>query len=63
MGLVGIYDAQVSAEATEVHHDLVSRRYNVTVLQGEYDTGHNYSKPNPGDGFFTPGNIRKLGVR
>jgi hypothetical protein len=51
------------AESNEVHHDLISRRYNVVTMMGEYDGPYDYSQPVPGDSFFTPANIRKMGVR
>jgi hypothetical protein len=54
---------QLLSSANVVHHDLVSRRYNVVALLGEYDKTYDYSKPAPGDGYFTPANIRKMGVR
>lgn len=57
------YEADVMAEANEVHHDLISRRYNVVTMMGEYPGPFDYSQPPPGEGFFTPANIRKMGVR
>lgn len=57
------WEADVLAEANEVHHDVISRRYNVVTMMGEYDGPFDYSQPKPGDSFFTPANIRKMGVR
>ena len=57
------YDADIMAEAQEVHHDVISRRYNVVTMMGEYDNPYDYSQPIPRDGFFTPASIRKMGVR
>jgi hypothetical protein len=57
------YDADVMAEANEVHHDLISRRYNVVTMMGENPGPFDYSQPAPGESFFTPANIRKMGVR
>ena len=57
------YEADVMSDSNEVHHDLISRRYNVVHLMGEYPGPYDYSKEPPGDGFFTPASIRKMGVR
>jgi len=57
------WDGPVMAESNEVHHDLISRRYNVVTMMGEYDKPYDYSQPKPGDSFFTPANVRKMGVR
>jgi uncharacterized protein DUF1329 len=57
------WEAEVMAEASEVHHDLVSRRYNVVTMMGEYDGPYDYSQDKPGESFFTPANVRKMGVR
>jgi hypothetical protein len=46
-----------------VHHDLISRRYNVVTMMGEYDGPYDYSQDKPGESYFTPANVRKLGVR
>lgn len=53
----------VLGEATKVHYDLLSRRYNIYTMMGEYDKPYDYSQPIPGEAFFTPANIRKMGVR
>jgi hypothetical protein len=57
------WEAQVLAESNEVHHDLVSRRYNVVTMMGEYDGPYDYSQDKPGESYFTPANVRKMGVR
>ncbi len=57
------WDVPVMAESNEVHHDLISRRYNVVTMMGEYDQPFDYSQEKPGESFFTPANIRKMGVR
>jgi hypothetical protein len=57
------WEAQVMAESNEVHHDLVSRRYNVVTMMGEYSGPYDYSQSKPGESFFTPANVRKMGVR
>jgi hypothetical protein len=54
---------QIVGSANEVHHDLISRRYNVVLMLGEYEKSFDFSKPTPGDSYFTPANIRKMGVR
>ncbi|MEE8056871.1 MAG: DUF1329 domain-containing protein [Pseudomonadales bacterium] len=56
------WESKVITEATEVHHDLISRRYNISVMTGNYKA-FDFSQPIPGDSYFTPANIRKLGVR
>lgn len=57
------YEADVMAEANEVHHDLISRRYGVVNMMGENPGPFDYSQSPPGDSYFTPANIRKMGVR
>jgi hypothetical protein len=57
------WEAPVMAESNEVHHDLISRRYNVVTMMGEHDGPYDYSQEKPGDSFFTPANVRKMGVR
>jgi hypothetical protein len=57
------WEVPVMAEANEVHHDLISRRYNVVTMMGEYNKPYDYSQPKPGDSYFTPANVRKMGVR
>jgi len=57
------WEGPVMAESNEVHHDLISRRYNVVTLMGEYNGPYDYSQPIPGDSYFTPANVRKMGVR
>jgi len=57
------WEADVMAEANEVHHDLISRRYNVVTMMGENRGPFDYSQSPPGDSFFTPANVRKMGVR
>ena len=57
------WEAQIVAESNEVHHDVISRRYNVVTMMGEYDKPYDYSQPVPGESFFTPANVRKMGVR
>ncbi|MEE8057101.1 MAG: DUF1329 domain-containing protein [Pseudomonadales bacterium] len=51
------------APGVQVYHDLKSRRYSATSLQSEYKRPYDMSKPPPGDRFFTPASIRKMGVR
>jgi hypothetical protein len=57
------WEGPVLAESNEVHHDLISRRYNVVTMMGEYDGPYDYSQDKPGESFFTPANVRKMGVR
>lgn len=57
------YEAQVMTEANEIHHDLISRRYNVVTMMGEKKGPFDYSQEPPGESFFTPATIRKMGVR
>jgi len=57
------WEVPVTAEANEVHHDLISRRYNVVTMMGEYSGPFDYSQPIPDESFFTPANVRKMGVR
>ncbi len=57
------WEVPLMAEANEVHHDLISRRYNVVTMMGEHKGPYDYSQPKPGKSFFTPANVRKMGVR
>jgi hypothetical protein len=57
------WEVPLMAEANEVHHDLISRRYNVVTMMGEYKGPYDYSQDKPGESFFTPANVRKMGVR
>ena len=57
------WEVPLMVEANEVHHDLISRRYNVVTMMGEHDGPYDYSQQKPGESFFTPANIRKMGVR
>jgi hypothetical protein len=57
------WEADVIGEANTIHHDLISRRYNVVVMMGEYPGTFDYSQAPPGESFFTPANVRKMGVR
>ena len=57
------WEVPVVADVTEVHHDLISRRYNSTTMMGEKDGPYDYNQPVPSDSFFTPASIRKMGVR
>ncbi len=57
------WEVPLMAEANEVHHDLISRRYNVVTMMGEHKGPYDYSQDKPGESFFTPANVRKMGVR
>jgi hypothetical protein len=57
------WEVPLMAEANEVHHDLISRRYNVVTMMGELSGPYDYSQDKPGESFFTPANVRKMGVR
>jgi hypothetical protein len=57
------WEVPLMAEANEVHHDLISRRYNVVTMMGEHKGPYDYSQEKPGESFFTPANVRKMGVR
>jgi hypothetical protein len=57
------WEVPLMAEANEVHHDLISRRYNVVTMMGEHKGPYDYSREKPGESFFTPANVRKMGVR
>jgi hypothetical protein len=57
------WNAMSIVPGVQVYHDLKSRRYSAASLQGEYEKPYDVSKPPPGDNFFTPSNIRKMGVR
>jgi hypothetical protein len=57
------WNSEGIAPSTEVHHDLISRRYSAGPLMGEYPGPLDVSQDPPGDQYFTPSNIRKLGIR
>jgi hypothetical protein len=57
------WEVPLMAESNEVHHDLISRRYNVVTMMGENKGPYDFSQAPPGESFFTPANVRKMGVR
>lgn len=57
------WEVPLVGDVLNVHHDLLSRRYAAIPMMGEYDKPIDFLKEPPGDAFFTPANIRKLGVR
>lgn len=57
------WDVPVLAESNEVHHDLISRRYNVVTMMGENPGPYDYTQAVPAESFFTPANLRTMGVR
>ena len=64
MNYIKLYwEVPVMLSSTEVHHDLLSRRYSTSGLVNEYDGPIDLSKPIPDLSFFTPQSLRRLGVR
>jgi hypothetical protein len=57
------WEVPVTHEALQVHHDLVSGRYNSLPLVNEEGGTFNFNKPIPKDNFFTPASLRRLGTR
>jgi hypothetical protein len=57
------WEVPLMAESNEVHHDLISRRYNVVTMMGENPGPYDFTQSPPGESFFTPANVRKMGVR
>jgi hypothetical protein len=57
------WEIPLMAESNEVHHDLISRRFNVVTMMGENPGPYDYTQKPPGDSFFTPANVRKMGLR
>jgi hypothetical protein len=57
------WEVPVTHEALQVHHDLVSGRYNTLPLVNEEGGTFNFTKAIPKDKFFTPASLRRLGTR
>jgi hypothetical protein len=57
------WEVPVTHEALQVHHDLVSGRYNTLPLVNEEGSTFNFNKKIPKDTFFTPASLRRLGTR
>lgn len=47
----------------DVFHDLQARRYHVQNLDSEEDSTLDFSKPSPGEDYFTPAALRRRGTR
>ena len=57
------WEADVMAETLSMAYDLNSRRYNLVLVTSGYASPPDYSKPVPPDSFWTPANVRKIGIR
>jgi hypothetical protein len=61
--LKNYYDVPTVWTATDAFHDLQARRYHVQNLDSEEDTTLDFSKPSPGDEYYTPAALRRRGTR
>ena len=61
--LKNYYDVPTVWTALDVFHDLQARRYAVQNLDSEEDSTIDFSKPSPGDEYFTPAALRRRGTR
>jgi hypothetical protein len=61
--LTSLYDLPVVWTSVDTFHDLQARRYYVGNLDSEEDSSVDFSKPVPGDEYFTPAALRRRGTR
>lgn len=61
--LKSYYDLPTVWTALDTFHDLQARRYHVQNLDSEEDTTLDFSKPSPGEEYFTPAALRRRGTR
>ena len=61
--LKSFYNVPTVWTSLDVFHDLQARRYQVQNLDSEENTVLDFSKPSPGDEYFTPAALRRRGTR
>lgn len=61
--LTSYYDLPTVWTTLDTYHDLQARRYYVSNLDSEEDHSLDFSKPSPGDEYFTPAALRRRGIR
>lgn len=61
--LKSYYDVPTVWTGLDVFHDLQARRYHVQNLDSEEDSTLDFTKPSPGDEYFTPAALRRRGTR
>ena len=61
--LKSYYDLPTVWTGLDTFHDLQARRYHVQNLDSEEDHSLDFSKPSPGDEYFTPAALRRRGTR
>lgn len=61
--LSSLYDLPTVWTTLDTFHDLQARRYYVGNLDSEEDSTVDFSKPSPGDEYFTPAALRRRGTR
>ncbi len=61
--LKNFYEVPTVWTALDVFHDLQARRYHVQQLDNEPGDDLIFSKPSPGDDYFTPAALRRRGTR
>ncbi|HET8731704.1 MAG TPA: DUF1329 domain-containing protein, partial [Moraxellaceae bacterium] len=61
--LTTYYDLPTTWTTLDAYHDLQARRYFVGNLESEEDFSLDFSKPSPGEEYFTPAALRRRGTR
>lgn len=61
--LTSYYDLPVVWTSVDVYHDLQVNRYYITNMESEEDTPLDFSRPSPGDDYFTAAGLRRRGTR
>lgn len=61
--LTSYYDVPVVWTTLDTYHDLQARRYYVTNLDSEESKSLDFTRPSPGDDYYTPAALRRRGTR
>lgn len=61
--LTTYYELPTTWTALDAFHDLQARRYHLQNLVNEEDRGLDFTKPSPGEEYFTPAALRRRGTR
>lgn len=61
--LKNYYDVPTTWSAIDVYHDLQARRYHIQNLVNEEGVSLDFSRPSPGDEYFSPAELRRRGTR
>lgn len=61
--LKNYYDVPITYTGVEVHHDLISRRYNSLPWTNDDDKTWDFTQTPPPVSFFTPEAVRRIGTR